>query len=76
MFLFLPMPLEKGENTNAKYQRANAWSNLVIGAAIEVHTLKGPGLIERIYERSLVRDFDLRRIPALRQLDVKVEYKG
>ena len=69
------MPLEN-ENTNTKYQRANAWSKLAIGAAIEVHTLKGPGLIERIYERSLVREFDLRRIPALRQLDVKVEYKG
>ena len=70
------MPLEKSENTNTKYQRANGWSKLVIGAAIEVHTLKGPGLIERIYERCMLREFDLRRIPALRQLDVKVEYKG
>jgi hypothetical protein len=26
-------------------QRANAWSQLVIGAAIEVHRIKGPGLI-------------------------------
>ena len=69
------MPLEN-ENTNTKYQRANAWSKLAIGAAIEVHTLKGPGLIERIYERCMLREFDLRKIPALRQLDVKVEYKG
>jgi len=49
------MPLEKGENMYTKYQRANGWSKLVIGAAIEVHTLKGPGLIERIYERCILR---------------------
>lgn len=70
------MPLENDENTNTKYQRANAWSRLVIGAAIEVHTLKGPGLIERIYERCMLREFNLRKIPAFSQLDVKIEYKG
>ena len=29
-------------------QRANAWSQLVIGAAIEVHRIKGPRLIEEV----------------------------
>jgi hypothetical protein len=33
-------------------QRANAWSQLVIGAAIEVHRIKGPGLIEEIYKNA------------------------
>ena len=69
------MPLENDENTNTKYQRANAWSKVVIGAAIEVQTLKGPGLIERIYERCMLREFNLRKIPAFSQLDVKIEYK-
>ena len=48
----------KGENTNPKYQRANAWTKIVIGAALEVHKLKGAGLIERIYERCMLREFD------------------
>jgi GxxExxY protein len=55
---------------NTKFQRANAWSKIVIGAAIEVHTLKGAGLIERIYERCILREFELRAVPVLSQLDV------
>jgi GxxExxY protein len=59
-----------------KFQRANAWSKVVIGAAIEVHSLKGAGLLERIYERCMVRELDLRRVPVISQLDVEIEYKG
>jgi GxxExxY protein len=61
---------------NSKFQRANAWSKVVIGAAIEVHTLKGAGLIESIYERCILREFELREVPVLSQLDVEIEYKG
>ena len=31
------------------YERANKWSSKVIAAAIEVHRIKGPGLIELIF---------------------------
>ena len=48
----------------------------MIGAAIEVHSLKGAGLIESIYERCMLREFELRKIPVLSQLDVEIEYKG
>ena len=61
---------------NQKFQRANAWTKLVIGAAIEVHTRKGAGLIESIYERCMMRELELRAVPAIRQLDVEIEYKG
>ncbi|WP_310387891.1 GxxExxY protein [Roseateles sp.] len=59
-----------------KFQHADELSRQVIGAAIEVHRLKGPGLIESIYEKCLVRELFLRRIPALQQVVVPVEYKG
>ena len=59
-----------------RFQRANAWSKIVIGAGMEVHTLKGPGLIERIYERCMLRELELLGVPALSQLDVEIEYKG
>ena len=59
-----------------KYQRADELSRQVIGAAIEVHRLKGPGLIESIYEKCLMRELFLQNIPAEQQVVVPVEYKG
>src|SRR5216110_184407 len=58
------------------YAKANELSQHVIGAAIEVHRLKGPGLIESIYERCLLRELDLQSIPVACQKIVRVEYKG
>ena len=43
---------------------------------MEVPRHKGPGLIESIYERCLLRELDLRSIPAATQKLVRVEYKG
>lgn len=59
-----------------KYRRADELSREVIGAAIEVHRLKGPGLLESIYEKCLVRELDLRQIAARQQVVFPVEYKG
>ena len=58
------------------YEKADALSRKVIGAAIEVHRHKGPGLIESICERCLLRELELRSIPATTQKIVRVEYKG
>jgi GxxExxY protein len=58
------------------FQKADDLSRQVIGAAIEVHRLKGPGLIESIYERCLLRELDLRAIRAVNQRLVRIEYKG
>jgi GxxExxY protein len=48
----------------------------IIGAAIEVHRILGPGLLENVYEECLTRELVLRRIPFQRQRRVPVEYKG
>lgn len=58
-----------------KFQRADEWSRRAIGAAIEVHRDKGPGLIESIYEKCMMRELFLQGIPARQQLVVEVEYK-
>jgi len=58
------------------FERANSWSGEVIGAAIEVHRIKGPGLLESIYEKCLMRELELREIPSVSQTDVPIEYKG
>jgi GxxExxY protein len=58
------------------YTRANTWSEAVIGAAIEVHRQKGPGLLEDIYEKCLICEFEDRKIRVANQVLVPLEYKG
>ncbi len=58
------------------YQRAERLSGEVIGAAIEVHRHMGSGLIESVYERCMLRELELRSIPAATQQLVRIEYKG
>jgi len=58
------------------YEASDRLSHSAIGAAIEVHRLKGPGLIESIYERCMMREFELRKIAAVNQRIVRIEYKG
>jgi GxxExxY protein len=55
---------------------ADQLSHNVIGAAIEVHRLKGPGPIESIYEKCLMRELELRQLQFVSQRLVKIEYKG
>ena len=38
------------------FQKASGLTQAIIGAAIEVHRDKGPGLVESIYEWCLVKD--------------------
>jgi GxxExxY protein len=54
----------------------NPLSSAVIGAAIEVHRILGPGLLESAYEAALAKEFALRGITFERQKPVAVEYKG
>ena len=53
-----------------------ALSHEVIGAAIEVHRLIGPGLLEGIYEVALCKELLLRGLKVERQVRVPVNYKG
>jgi GxxExxY protein len=48
----------------------------IIGAAVEVHRILGPGLLESICEEALCHEFDLRGIAYERQKPVDVVYKG
>ena len=53
-----------------------ALSHEVIGAAIEVHRLIGPGLLESIYESALCKELFLRGVTVERQVRLRVNYKG
>jgi GxxExxY protein len=58
------------------FKRASALTETIIGAAIEVHRDKGPGLIESIYEWCLTKEFELRGLTCVSQKVVMIEYKG
>lgn len=54
----------------------NKTTEQIIGAAIEVHKVLGPGLLESAYEECLCRELGLRGIQFERQRPLPVEYKG
>lgn len=47
----------------------------IIGAAIEVHRMLGPGLLESAYEMCLCRELQLRNLRFTSQLSLPVSYK-
>jgi len=51
-------------------------SNRVIGCAIEVHRVLGPGLLESTYEQCLAHELQLNGIEFRLQHPLPVEYKG
>jgi GxxExxY protein len=58
------------------FEKASRLTESVIGAAIEVHRDKGPGLIESIYEWCMTRELELRGLAYVCQRIVVIEYKG
>lgn len=53
----------------------SALSQQVIGCAIEVHRVLGPGLLESTYEQCLARELSLNNIEFVTQHPLPVEYK-
>jgi GxxExxY protein len=54
----------------------NSLTGKVIGAAIEVHSALGPGLLESVYEECLCHELDQQKISYKRQKELPVAYKG
>jgi GxxExxY protein len=57
------------------FAQASGLTHDVIGAAIEVHKDKGPGLLESIYEWCLTMELELRGHRVQNQDQVVVRYK-
>ena len=53
----------------------NQLSNVVIGAAIDVHKTLGPGLLESVYETCLCHELGLRGIEYQQQFKLPIKYK-
>jgi GxxExxY protein len=67
---------ETTENSEKGRHDDDPLTREIIGAAIEVHRVLGPGLLESIYEEALCVELALRGLRVDRQVEVDVNYKG
>src|SRR5580658_4518850 len=62
--------------TRMNTDNLNALIERVIGAAFEVSNVLGPGFLEKVYERALLKELASRGINARGQAGLPVSYKG
>ena len=48
----------------------------VIGCALEVYKALGPGLLEKVYQKALMKEFELHGLKAETEVPVGIVYKG
>lgn len=54
----------------------NELSNIVIGLAIKVHKILGPGLLESAYEKALIYELSKNGLEIENQKVICIEYEG
>jgi GxxExxY protein len=54
----------------------NAIGKQVIDAAVQIHQVLGPGLLETVYEVVLARELEQRGLRVERQVPVPILYRG
>jgi GxxExxY protein len=57
-------------------EEKDPFTHAVIGAAIEVHRLMGPGLLESVYQRCMEAELALRGIEVKPRARLPLRYKG
>jgi GxxExxY protein len=71
--------MNRQDAKNAKEEpdsRLDELAHAVIGAAIEVHRVLGPGYLEKVYQKALEIELRLRNIAFQPQCPVRLDYKG
>lgn len=64
------------QNKNVMPLLEKELTDKIIGAAIEVHKVLGPGILESAYQVCMERESKLRNITFERQVDLLLNYKG
>lgn len=61
-------------NMTKKYINDLAYN--VVGCAIEVHKIMGPGLLESIYQKCMLKELSLNALEARQEYRIPLIYKG
>ncbi len=64
------------QNKNVQPLLEKELTDRIIGGAIEVHKVLGPGLLESAYQVCMERESTLRNIPFERLVNLPLNYKG
>lgn len=64
------------QNPTQLTDRTEKLLHSIIGCAIEVHRLLGPGYLEKVYEQAMSQELRLRGLNCCHQVPVPVYYKG
>lgn len=70
------MALKHKQQSGDEWDELNRLTDMIIGAAIEVHRHFGPGLLESTYEGCLAHEVTLAGLSVARQVLLPVVYKG
>jgi len=70
------MSIHHGETEKRRILIYEDLTEQILGAAIEVHTQLGPGLMESAYEECLCYELNLRKLNFQRQVTLPVHYKN
>jgi GxxExxY protein len=67
-------PVPQNKNNQPLLEKES--TDRIIGAAIEVHKILGPGLLESAYQVCMEHESTLQNIPFERLVDLPLNYKG
>ena len=62
------------EKATESAEEMNTLTGIIIGAAIEVHRILGPGLLESAYEACLAFELKNRRLKVERQVEMIIKF--
>jgi GxxExxY protein len=62
--------------SKAMVMNINQLTSKIIGAAIEVHKILGPGLLESAYEECLCHELSIQGVSFEKQKPLSIDYKG
>ena len=71
-----PQKMQKDSTKTAGDPLSKELTEKIISSAMEVHSQLGPGLLESVYEEAMAHEFALRKIPFVRQKEIRLSYKG
>ena len=63
-------------NSNMVTFKNDPLSYKVIGCALEVYKTLGPGLLEKVYQKALMKELELKGLKAEMEVPISIVYKG